>query len=95
MDEVVVIDPSAPVMPAEHISPALAKAMEIGCLCNNASLVRNENGEYVGQSTDVALLNVLDVFGIPDSRQVCSPNLAIVCISSLSSELYPVIGEAI
>jgi hypothetical protein len=24
----------------------------------------------VGQSTDVALLNVLDVFGLPDQRQV-------------------------
>lgn len=44
--------------------------MEIGALCNNASLMRNEHGEYVGQSTDVALLNVLDVFGISDQRQV-------------------------
>lgn len=71
VDEVVQIDPSS-ARHAGQISPALAKAMEIGCICNNASLVRNENGEYVGQSTDVALLNVLDVFGIPDQRQVGS-----------------------
>lgn len=70
VDETVHIDPSTPVMPAERISPALTKAMEIGSLCNNASITRNENGEYVGQSTDVALLNVLEVFGIPDQRQV-------------------------
>lgn len=69
VDETVHIDPSAPVKP-ERISPALAKAMEIGSLCNNASTTRNEDGEYVGQSTDVALLNVLDVFGIPDQRSV-------------------------
>jgi magnesium-transporting ATPase (P-type) len=72
VDETVHIDPSSPVMPAERISHALKKAMEIGSLCNNASMVRNEDGEFVGQSTDVALLNVLDVFGIPDQRQVCA-----------------------
>jgi Ca2+-transporting ATPase len=70
VDEMVHIDPSVPVMPAERISPALTKTIEIGSLCNNASMTRNENGEFVGQSTDVALLNVLDVFGIPDQRQV-------------------------
>lgn len=59
-------------MPAERISHALKKTMEIGSLCNNASMVRNEDGEFVGQSTDVALLNVLDVFGITDQRQVCA-----------------------
>lgn len=75
VDEMVHVDPSSPVMPVERISPALTKAMEIGSLCNNASLIRNENGEFVGQSTDVALLNVLDVFGVPDQRQVCTaPN---------------------
>jgi Ca2+-transporting ATPase len=70
VDEVVRIDPSAPVIPEEQVSPALTKTMEIGSLCNNASMTRNENGEYVGQSTDVALLNVLDVFGVADQRQV-------------------------
>lgn len=70
VDETVSLDPSATAPPVNRISPALAKAMEIGALCNNASLTRNECGEYVGQSTDVALLNVLDVFGISDPRQV-------------------------
>lgn len=46
--------------------------MDIGALCNNASLVRNEDGAYVGQATDVALLNVLELFGLPDRRNVCS-----------------------
>lgn len=70
IDETVTLDPSATAPPVNRISPALAKAMEIGALCNNASLTRNESGEYVGQSTDVALLNVLDLFGISDPRQV-------------------------
>lgn len=98
MDETVNIDPSTPVIPVEHISPALTKAMEIGSLCNNATMTRNENGEYVGQSTDVALLNVLDVFGIPDQRQVRS-ELIMHCleklISLLWSELYPAIRTTI
>jgi P-type Ca2+ transporter type 2C len=44
--------------------------MEIGSICNNASLGRRENGKFVGQSTDVALLEVLDVFGLEDARRV-------------------------
>lgn len=44
--------------------------MDIGAICNNASLVKNEDGVYVGQSTDVALLNVLSLFGLPDRRDV-------------------------
>jgi P-type Ca2+ transporter type 2C len=44
--------------------------MEIGAICNNASLERRENGKFVGQSTDVALLEVLDVFGLEDARRV-------------------------
>jgi len=72
IDEMVYIDPSAPVPPTEQISPALAKAMEIGSLCNNASMTRNDDGQFMGQSTDVALLNVLDIFGIPDPRKVCT-----------------------
>ncbi|KZP18376.1 calcium-transporting P [Athelia psychrophila] len=68
VDEVVYIDLSATEKPAGQISPAILKVMEIGCLCNNASLVRNDDGEFMGQSTDIALLNVLDVFGAPDQR---------------------------
>ncbi|EGO00590.1 hypothetical protein SERLA73DRAFT_166884 [Serpula lacrymans var. lacrymans S7.3] len=65
VDEIVHVDtgPST-----ESISPAVRKALEVGSLCNNASLSSNEDGVLVGQSTDVALLNVLSVFGIPDQR---------------------------
>jgi Ca2+-transporting ATPase len=74
VDETVHLDPSSSTRVhaagTQTISLALRKAMEIGCLCNNASMTRNEEGEFVGQSTDVALLNVLDVFGLPDVRQV-------------------------
>ncbi|KAF9012607.1 Ca-transporting ATPase [Cyathus striatus] len=68
VDEIVTLDPSSTLPYPGSISPALKKTMDIGALCNNASLVRNDDGVYVGQSTDVALLNVLDVFGIPDRR---------------------------
>ncbi|KAI0041087.1 Ca-transporting ATPase [Auriscalpium vulgare] len=67
VDETVRLDPSAPVAPSQ-ISPALRKTLEIGAICNNASATRNEEGIYVGQSTDVALLNILDIFEIPDPR---------------------------
>jgi len=53
------------------MSPAVRKVLEIGSLCNNASSSRDAEGEYVGQSTDVALLNVLSSFNLPDQRQVC------------------------
>ncbi|THH18312.1 hypothetical protein EW146_g2633 [Bondarzewia mesenterica] len=68
VDEAVTVDPSSPIPPS-RVSPALTKALEIGSLCNNASLSRNEEGIYVGQSTDVALLNILSTFGMPDPRQ--------------------------
>lgn len=32
----------------------------------------NEPGKFVGQSTDVALLNVLPFFGMSDQRAVCT-----------------------
>ncbi|TFK44983.1 Ca-transporting ATPase [Crucibulum laeve] len=68
VDEVVTLDPSSTLPYPGSISPAMRKTMDIGALCNNASVVKNEDGVYVGQSTDVALLNVLDVFGLPDRR---------------------------
>jgi len=71
VDELVCIDPAAPAPPA-HVSPALHKTLEVGALCNDASTARNEDGNYVGQATDVALLNALSVFDLPDPRQVCS-----------------------
>lgn len=80
VDESVGIDTSTnqPLFPSSSnkhsetggLSPAMLKALQIGSLCNNASLRRNDEGIFVGQGTDVALLNVLDVFGIPDGRSV-------------------------
>lgn len=48
----------------------MKKALEIGALCNNALMERNEDGVFVGQSTDVALLNALDIVGVADRRAV-------------------------
>ena len=70
MDETIFLDPSSTVPFTGAISPAIRKALDIGALCNNASMSRNEDGVYVGQSTDVALLNVLAVFGMVDRREV-------------------------
>ncbi|KAI0701005.1 calcium-transporting ATPase [Cerioporus squamosus] len=67
VDESVSLDPSAATPPNVQMTPALRKALSIGSLCNNA--VRNEEGQFVGQSTDVALLNVLSLFDMADQRQ--------------------------
>ncbi|OCH89431.1 calcium-transporting P [Obba rivulosa] len=66
VDESITINPSAPIAPVQGISPALRKALSIGSLCNNA--IQGEDGAYVGQSTDVALINVLSLFGLDDQR---------------------------
>ncbi|KAF8840364.1 calcium-transporting P [Paxillus ammoniavirescens] len=69
--EIYVVDESLQVeglQPVGPPSPAIHKVLEIGSLCNNASLSKNEDGVYIGQSTDVALLNVLSVFDLPDQR---------------------------
>lgn len=70
MDETLFLDPSSTVPYTGAISPSIRKTVDIGALCNNASMTKNEDGVYVGQSTDVALLNVLAVFGIADRREV-------------------------
>ncbi|KAF8685752.1 Ca-transporting ATPase [Rhizoctonia solani] len=49
------------------VTPAVRKTLEIGGLCNNA--FRNAEGINVGQSTDVAMLNVLAEFGVRDERR--------------------------
>ncbi|PPQ83830.1 hypothetical protein CVT26_005189, partial [Gymnopilus dilepis] len=69
VDETVFLDPSSAIPYTGTISPALRRTMDIGALCNNASLTRNEDGVFVGQSTDVASLNVLALFGVPDRRE--------------------------
>lgn len=61
-------------------SPAVRKTLEIGSLCNNAALSQNEEGVYIGQSTDVALLNVLSAFDLSDQRDVRLSGLA--CVST-------------
>ena len=71
VDEILSLDSSS--FPAPYrgtLSPVIRLTLHIGALCNNASAVRNEDGIFVGQSTDVALLNVLDAFGLTDPRQV-------------------------
>lgn len=70
VDETITIDHFTPVAPIQGISPALRKTLSIGSLCNNA--IRSEDGGYVGQSTDVALINVLSSFGLEDQRLVCA-----------------------
>ncbi|KAG2109397.1 uncharacterized protein F5147DRAFT_798654 [Suillus discolor] len=55
--------------PRPTISTAVRKLLEIGSLCNNSSMSKDGEGKYVGQSTDVALMNVLSSFDMPDQRQ--------------------------
>ncbi|CCO31399.1 hypothetical protein BN14_05440 [Rhizoctonia solani AG-1 IB] len=55
------------------VTPAVRKTLEIGGLCNNA--FRNTEGINVGQSTDVAMLNVLAEFGVRDERRVLRTSL--------------------
>ena len=87
VDELVCLDPATPSPPA-HVSPALRKTLEVGTLCNDASIARNENGEYVGHATDVALLNALSVFGLPDPRQVRSLSSLLIA-TSLTRPIRP------
>ncbi|KAJ7198484.1 Ca-transporting ATPase [Mycena pura] len=63
VDETIKLDP-----PPAALSLAIRKTLDIGVLCNNASMGRNEEGIFVGQSTDVAFLNVLHACGLPDRR---------------------------
>ncbi|KAF8132000.1 hypothetical protein EV363DRAFT_1398374 [Boletus edulis] len=49
-------------------SPSVRKTLEIGSLCNNAVLSQSGDNVYIGQSTDVALLNILPTFGLSDQR---------------------------
>ncbi|PWN51563.1 calcium-transporting P [Violaceomyces palustris] len=47
-------------------SRALAKSVLTGNICNNSH--RDETGKNVGQATDVAMVNVLRLFGLEDKR---------------------------
>ncbi|TFK22572.1 calcium-transporting ATPase [Coprinopsis marcescibilis] len=68
VDETIFLDPSGTAPYTGTVSPAIKRALDIGAICNNATLERNEDGAFVGQSTDVALLNVLAQFNMPDRR---------------------------
>ncbi|KAI5117984.1 hypothetical protein M0805_009201 [Coniferiporia weirii] len=63
VDEMAVVNAASPNV---KLSAALKKALQIGSICNNA--IMNEAGAFMGQSTDVALLEVLRVFGFHDQR---------------------------
>lgn len=66
VDENIKIDVSRTIAPPSN--PRLLKTLHIGHMCNHA--FRNEEGVTVGQATDVALLNVLDAYGLNDQRPV-------------------------
>ncbi|KAJ4471541.1 Ca-transporting ATPase [Lentinula aciculospora] len=70
VDETIVLDPTSSKFVNGPWSPALLKMMDIGALCNNAHVSRNDDNApvVVGQSTDVALLNILSVVGLTDKR---------------------------
>ena len=72
VDETILVDsaPDSAVPLMENHLHSIRKLLEVGSICNNASATRNSNGVYIGQSTDVALLNVLSPFGLDDMRQV-------------------------
>jgi hypothetical protein len=55
-----------------------------GALCNDASIAHKVDGNYMGQATDVALLNALSVSGLPDPRQASSLR-SLLCYDMLSS----------
>lgn len=55
----------------------MVKTLEIGSICNNA-IWREEDHGYVGQATDVALLNVLAGFGMADKRNVRTSSILAV-----------------
>ena len=48
--------------------PGLKKVLTIGNLCNNARI--GDFGKMIGQATDIALIEVLAVFGLEDIRAV-------------------------
>lgn len=72
VDETILVDsaPDSAVPLMENHLHSIRKLLEVGSICNNVSATRNSNGVYIGQSTDVALLNVLSPFGLDDMRQV-------------------------
>ncbi|KAG9093661.1 High affinity Ca2+/Mn2+ P-type ATPase-like protein, partial [Ceratobasidium sp. UAMH 11750] len=65
VDHITDVDPSGSSPSSiSHVTPAVRKTLEIGEICNNA--FRNTEGVNAGQSTDVAMPNVLAEFGVKD-----------------------------
>jgi Ca2+-transporting ATPase len=69
-----------------RISDALRKTITIGNICNNA--FRNTEGVNVGQSTDVALLNIVTTFGLQDERTVCQFSENVECMLTYPAEFH-------
>ncbi|KAG1742482.1 hypothetical protein EDB19DRAFT_616848 [Suillus lakei] len=63
VDEIIHIDD-----PRSTISPAVRKVLEIESLCHNSSMSKDGEGK-LGQSPNVALINVLSSFNISDQQQ--------------------------
>lgn len=74
-----------------ELTPNVAKVLEVGNLCNNARY-STENGKYVGNPSDIALVECLEHFRLDDARgtkpRVCElPFLSVrkfmaVCVHS-------------
>ena len=65
VDDPIALDP---VPDVNRRSPAFLKTIQVGAICNDAR--RNGEGVVVGQSTDIALFNVVEVLELPDQRKV-------------------------
>ncbi|KAG8717323.1 High affinity Ca2+/Mn2+ P-type ATPase-like protein [Ceratobasidium sp. 394] len=69
VDHITHIDPSSSSPSSiSHVTPAVRKILEIGEICNNA--FRNTEGVNAGQSTHVAMPNVLAEFGVQNEIRV-------------------------
>lgn len=53
--------------------PPWGKTLQVGALCNSVSITRIEDGEFVGQATDVTLHNALFLFNLLDPGLVGQP----------------------
>lgn len=50
------------------VHPGLRRLLQVGNLCNNAFL--DDHSKWIGQPTDIALIEVLKGLGISDERPV-------------------------
>jgi Ca2+-transporting ATPase len=52
-----------------NLHPGLRQLLQVGNLCNNAFL--DEHSKWIGQPTDIALIDILSALGVSDERPVC------------------------